>query len=83
MQTDDDAISIGPAAVADYATAVFSALFVLLEKKGVVSMREVGEALIGDADESPPDREVATTAYLRVLGAALVQLSDKPHQPDE
>ena len=75
----DEQLPISGAAAADFATDVFLALFAILEKKGVLSMKEIGEELVRDADDVQlqQEKDQATVLYLRELGKALVRVSDE------
>lgn len=82
---EDKSFAVSGASAADFARAVFTNLFVLLEKKGVLTMKEIGQTLISDADdpELVAGRDEATAVYLRELGKALVHFSRRPAPPPD
>ena len=80
MQDEEDRVfSISAGTAADYTTTLFIELVMALQKKGVLSAREFGEALLKSAnDPGESDREFVLTALLRALGKGLTQT-----EPDE
>ena len=82
MEGKDKEFDITPITATEYATAVFIHLFSMLDRKGVLNMKSVGEALIEDAqDDAFSYRDEGAVAHIRALGQGLIDAAPKPPKP--
>ena len=70
----DKIFNVTPITAVEYSTAVFVNLFSVLDKKGLLTCQEIGEALLKDADDpAAGNRQDGSVEYIRALGNALIR----------